>query len=201
VDVATRQADEGLNFVFSKIVDSNVGDVSDAGMVYYILTGDEDTDPNKLRTFLNAGQGQTPPVPPAEVSTAQTRRVQEHPILVHVPQRIGMRTWRDCVRKCISTYGDKCFYVQFDRQTAGDLSSAGRAETGQYVQRWPMSTSPDWIITVSIANGRSISSSKNGTMGWKLVATCSDGHDRMPLMMAMTAVTPIMTAHATPQSR
>jgi hypothetical protein len=50
-------ADEGLNFVFSKIVDSNVGDVSDAGMVYYILTGDEDTDPNKLRTFLNAGQG------------------------------------------------------------------------------------------------------------------------------------------------
>jgi hypothetical protein len=31
-------------------------------MVYYILTGDEDTDPNKLRTFLNAGQGQTPPV-------------------------------------------------------------------------------------------------------------------------------------------
>jgi hypothetical protein len=115
------------------------------------------------------------------------------------PQRIGMRTWRDCVRKCISTYGD--VFLRPDRQTAkGPVSSAGRAETGQYVQRWPMSTSPDWIITVSIANGRSISSSKNGTMGWKLVATCSDGHDRM-LMMAMTAVTPIMTAHATPQSR
>jgi hypothetical protein len=30
-----------LNFVFRKIVDSNVADVSDAGMVYYVLTGDE----------------------------------------------------------------------------------------------------------------------------------------------------------------
>jgi hypothetical protein len=162
-----RTADEGLNFVFSKIVDSNVGDVSDAGMVYYILTGDEDTDPNKLRTFLNAGQGQTPPVsaPPARRSRrfdfVQTRRVQEHQFS-YVPQRIGMRTWRDCVQVYL--------YLWDGVSTSNSTARRPRdlyhqpAVRRRYVQRWPMSTSPDWIITVSIANGRSISSSKNGTM-------------------------------------
>jgi hypothetical protein len=155
VDVADS-ADEGLNFVFSKIVDSNVGDVSDAGMVYYILTGD-DTDPNKLRTFLNAGQGQTPPV-----SDFVHRPTVFKSIHSYTSPNVSGCAPGETVRKCISTYGDE---FQFDRQTAkGPVSSAGRAETGQYVQRWPMSTSPDWIITVSIANGRSISSSKNGTM-------------------------------------
>jgi hypothetical protein len=34
------------------------------------------------------------------------------------PDASGMRTWQDCVRECIATYGTDCFYVQFDRQTA-----------------------------------------------------------------------------------
>jgi hypothetical protein len=31
----------GLSFVYDRIVDSNVANVSDAGMVYYVVTGDE----------------------------------------------------------------------------------------------------------------------------------------------------------------
>jgi hypothetical protein len=73
-----------------------------------------------------------------------------------------MRTWRDCVSVSLPMGTSVSTSIR-PPDGQGPVSSAGRAETG-HVQRWPMSTSPDWIITVSIANGRSISSSKNGTM-------------------------------------
>jgi hypothetical protein len=47
-----RSTDTRLNFVYDRIVDSNVADVSDAGMMYYILTGDENTSPDKLRKYM-----------------------------------------------------------------------------------------------------------------------------------------------------
>jgi hypothetical protein len=149
-----------------------------SAMPAWCTTSSRATRTNKLRTFLNAGQGQTPPV--SDFVHTVFKSIQ----FSYVPQRIGdAHLARLC--PCISTYGDECFYVQFDRQTAkGPVSSAGRAETGQYVQRWPMSTSPDWIITVSIANGRSISSSKNGTMRGGSLSQRVLMVTRMPLMMA-----------------
>jgi hypothetical protein len=41
MEVAKTVADSRLSFVYDRIVDSNVADVSDAGMVYYVVTGDE----------------------------------------------------------------------------------------------------------------------------------------------------------------
>jgi hypothetical protein len=53
-------SDKRENFVFDKIKDSNVGDVSDAGMMYYLLTGDENADPVKLRAFLSQERKSVP---------------------------------------------------------------------------------------------------------------------------------------------
>jgi hypothetical protein len=46
-------SDSRLSFVYDRIVDSNVADVSDAGMVYYIVTGDENASPDKLRRYMS----------------------------------------------------------------------------------------------------------------------------------------------------
>lgn len=125
--------DPRLNFVFDKIKDSNVGDVSDAGMVYYILTGDENADPKKLRSLLSS----MPPAPPACDCTLPVP--DELPLaaptikdFVHRPAVLssnqleftyvsepapGMTRWQQCVTHCIERYGADCLYVQFDRQT------------------------------------------------------------------------------------
>jgi hypothetical protein len=95
----------------------------------------------------------------------------------------------------------RCFYVQFDRQTAkGPVSSAGRAETVCSKVADVNKSGLDYN-RVNCKRSEYLVVQERDDAGWKLVATCSDGHERMPLMMAMTAVTPIMTAHATPQSR
>jgi hypothetical protein len=60
MDVVVDSPDKRENFVFDKIKDSNVGDVSDAGMMYYLLTGDENADPVKLRAFLSQERKSVP---------------------------------------------------------------------------------------------------------------------------------------------
>lgn len=124
-------SDPRLNFVFDKIEDSRVGDVSDAGMVYYLLTGDEDADPVKLKSFFAA----TPPIckcDPDPVVPSPGSVIPTVKDFVHRPKVFaasdlrftyvaesgrGMRRWQDCVMLCIERYGAECLYVQYDRLT------------------------------------------------------------------------------------
>ena len=43
---------EALNFVYNRIKAYEKDDISDCGMVYYLLTGDEKGNASKLQTFL-----------------------------------------------------------------------------------------------------------------------------------------------------
>jgi hypothetical protein len=119
-------SDKRENFVFDKIKDSNVGDVSDAGMMYYLLTGDENADPVKLRAFLSQERKSVP------IETVDKRGDTTVADFVHRPAVFAstklkfafisvdaskMTRWQDCVQACIEQYGAKCLYVQFDRLT------------------------------------------------------------------------------------
>jgi hypothetical protein len=53
-------ADERVRFLWQRLQVSTRPDPSDAGMAWFLLTGDEDCDPEKLRRLLDAGQKPTP---------------------------------------------------------------------------------------------------------------------------------------------
>jgi hypothetical protein len=154
-----------------------------------------DTDPNKLRTFLNAGQGQTPPV-----SDFVHRPTVFKSIHSYTSPNVSGCAPGETVRKCISTYGDE---FQFDRQTAKGTCIISRPCGDGAVCSKVADVNKSGLDynRVNCKRSEYLVVQERDDEGWKLVATCSDGHERMPLMMAMTAVTPIMTAHATPQSR
>jgi hypothetical protein len=123
--------------------------------------GRRDTDPNKLRTFLNAGQGQTPPVSDSHFGHPPCSRAS---ILVHVPNASGMRTWRDCVRKCISTYGDGVSTSNSTARRPRDLyhQPAVRRRGSMFKVADVNKSGLDYNRVNCKRSG--ISSSKNGTM-------------------------------------
>jgi hypothetical protein len=102
-----------------------VGDVSDAGMMYYLLTGDENADPVKLRAFLSQERKSVP------IETVDKRGDTTVADFVHRPAVFAstklkfafisvdaskMTRWQDCTGMYRAIRA-KCLYVQFDRLT------------------------------------------------------------------------------------
>ncbi|MDZ8119123.1 RICIN domain-containing protein [Pontiella agarivorans] len=59
---------EGIQFVYSRIVASDKADISDCGMAYYLFTGDQQGGPAGLKAMLDNGFGTEPsdPVDPSD---------------------------------------------------------------------------------------------------------------------------------------
>jgi hypothetical protein len=113
--------------------------------------GRRDTDPNKLRTFLNAGQGQTPPVSDSHFGHPPCSRAS---ILVHVPNASGCAPGETVCASVSLPMGTVFLRPIRPPDGQGTCIISRPCGDGAVCSRWPMSTSPDWIITVSIANGR-----------------------------------------------
>jgi hypothetical protein len=106
-DPPVDSSDKRENFVFDKIKDSNVGDVM-MQVMYYLLTGDENADPVKLRAFLSQERKSVP------IETVDKRSDTTVADFVHRPAVFAstklkfiisvdaskMTRWQDCVQAC-----------------------------------------------------------------------------------------------------
>lgn len=61
-----KNSDANWQWVYQRMQAGSKADISDAGMVYYALTGDENGDISKLRSFINSGPNPRPEPPTPE---------------------------------------------------------------------------------------------------------------------------------------
>ncbi|SCG37456.1 carbohydrate-binding protein [Micromonospora coxensis] len=81
-------SDQRLRYVHNVVnnIMNKKGDVSDAGMMYYLITGDDSGNANKLRTFLTAPGGGTSPQTVQGESFTSNSGVQ---VAFHAPAQGG----------------------------------------------------------------------------------------------------------------
>ena len=70
-----RDGDAAMNWLYSRLELAEKGDVSDAGMIYFVITGNEQVTRSELRDFLTGPRAQ-PSVPPDRPADQRTGDVE-----------------------------------------------------------------------------------------------------------------------------